>query len=49
MKVKEEEIHLLTEIKEGAKKIFKAMQMKLPEKIQYQSPNYPEIVVPTFH
>ena len=46
IKIKNEEMHLLTEIKEGAKKIFKAMQMKLPEKIQYQSSSFPQIVVP---
>lgn len=37
MKVKDEELHLLTEIKKNAKKMFSCLKMNLPEKILYQS------------
>jgi transposase len=37
MKVKNEEIHVLTEIKKNAKKMFSCLKLELPEKVLYQS------------
>lgn len=37
MKVKEEELHLLTEIKSNAKKMFSVLNLKTPQKVIYQS------------
>ena len=37
MKVKNEELHLLTEIQKNAKKLFSCLNMKPPEKVLYQS------------
>ncbi len=47
MKVKDEEVHLLTEVKEGAKKMFKAVNLELPKRIIYRSNPVQEFVVPT--
>lgn len=48
LKIKQEEVHLLTEMKEGAKKLFKCLGTPLPEKIIYQSSRLPIFVVPRF-
>ena len=37
MKVKNEEIHMLTQIKKNAKKMFACLNLKVPEKIIYES------------
>lgn len=37
MKVKDEELHLLTEVKKKAKKLFSCINLNVPEKILYQS------------
>ena len=47
MKVENEDLHLLTEIKKGTKKLFKATKLSFPDRIVYQSPSLPKYVVPT--
>ena len=47
MKIKQEEVHLMTEVKEGAKKIFKAINLELPERVVYRSNSIEKLVVPT--
>ena len=37
MKVKDEEMHVMTEIKKNAKKLFNCLNLEIPEKILYQS------------
>lgn len=46
MKVKNEEMHILTEVKRNAKKMFSCLNMKLPEKVLYQSNKNIEFVGP---
>ncbi len=46
LNMKENDVHLLTDINAGAKKIFKSLKIILPEKIQFQSSNLPKFVVP---
>ena len=46
MKVKDEELHMLTEIKKNAKKFFKCLDLKVPEKMIYQSNSDVQFVGP---
>ena len=46
MKVKDEELHMLTEIKKNAKKFFKCLDLEVPEKTVYQSNPNIKFVVP---
>lgn len=47
MKVNDEEVHLLTELKQGAKKMFEAIKLQVPERVVYRSSPLVEYVVPT--
>lgn len=46
MKAKEEEIHLLTEVKAKAKKLFKSIKLSIPDRVIYHSNPAVQLVVP---
>ncbi len=44
MEVGCKEVHVTTNIESKAKSVFKAIKMRSPEKILYESPNLPGVV-----